>query len=90
MRALVCGGGVAGWFIGGGKTMEGAGHHPVAWSDTESMLDNKMRLRGKRSSSTDKEVPTYKKARSRGKRQWRGQVVIQWLGVTRKACWITK
>ncbi len=34
--------------------MEGAGRYPVAWSDTESMLDNKMRLRGKRSSSTDR------------------------------------
>ncbi|WP_375703563.1 hypothetical protein [Bartonella sp. AD13SXNS] len=39
-RLCVCGKLPAG-SLGGKKTMEGAGLHPVAWSDTESMLENK-------------------------------------------------
>ncbi|WP_375666363.1 hypothetical protein [Bartonella sp. TT121SHDZB] len=61
LRALV--GGVAGWFIGGDKAMEG--QRVIQWNDTKACWRTKMRLLGKRSSSAA--WRKGKLARARGK-----------------------
>ncbi|WP_375703560.1 hypothetical protein [Bartonella sp. AD13SXNS] len=79
---------VAGWFIGGIRQWGGAGHHPVTWSDTESMLENKNEGLGGREAAVQTGFQPIKRHVQEGKEP----VFVflrhasRELGMIRKAC----